>query len=148
MAHSKWPQVEARLGLVEKWARDGLDESQIAKNLGISKSTLNLYKKQHSDFSDSIMRGKIPFLAEVENALSKSALGFRYKESKTYIKQEDDKTTRYTEETEKYQPPNVTACNILLKNKDKENWSDNPQKLDMDRELLELKKKTEGLNNF
>lgn len=148
MAKSKWAQVKDRLTLVEKWGRDGLDESQIAKNLGISKSTLNLYKKQHPNFLNAIKRGKEPFIAEVENALAKRALGFEYDENKTYIKHEGGKTTRYTEQTTKYYPPDVAACNIILKNKDKANWSDNPQKTDMDRELLELKKKTEGLNNF
>ncbi len=36
MAKSKWTQVKHKLALVEKWARDELDEKQIARNLGIS----------------------------------------------------------------------------------------------------------------
>jgi eukaryotic-like serine/threonine-protein kinase len=39
MAKSKWDQVKSKLHLVEKWARDGLREDQIAKNLGISVTT-------------------------------------------------------------------------------------------------------------
>lgn len=148
MAKSKWPQVKDKLTLVEKWARDGLNEKQIAKNLGISRSTLDLYKREHSDFSDTIKRGKEPFIAEVENALAKRALGFRYEESKTYIKEEKGEVTRYTEKTEKYQPPDVAACNIILKNKDKGNWSDNPGKADLDREMLEFKKEMERLKVF
>ncbi|QRN86024.1 hypothetical protein JR334_01970 [Clostridia bacterium] len=148
MAKSKWPRVKDKLTLVEKWARDGLDEKQIATNLGISKSTLELYKKEHSDFSDSLKRGREPFLAEIENALAKRARGFKYEESKTYIKEDKDGVTRYTEKTEKYQPPDVAACNIILKNKDKKNWCDNPQKLDIERELLEFKKEMERLKVF
>jgi len=148
MAKSKWPQVKERLSLIEKWARDGLTEEQIAKNLGISKSTLNFYKTEHPDFLDSIKRGREPFIAEVENALVNRALGMEHKESKTYIRDEGGKVTRYKEETMKYYPPDVAACNIILKNKDKKNWCDNPQKLDMDRELLEFRKEMERLNNF
>jgi deoxyadenosine/deoxycytidine kinase len=148
MAKSKWPQVKDRLELVQKWARNGLSEKEIATNLGISKATLEVYKKLYPDFMDSIKRGKEPFLARIENALAKRAEGFEHKESKTYIKQEAGKITRYTEETLKYFPPDVAACNIILKNKDKENWSDNPQKIDMERERLELLKKTEGMKNF
>jgi len=95
MAKSKWPQVKERLSLIEKWARDGLTEEQIAKNLGISKSTLNFYKTEHPDFLDSIKRGREPFIAEVENALVNRALGMEHKESKTYIRDEAGKITRY-----------------------------------------------------
>lgn len=148
MAKSKWPQVQHKLNLVEKWSRDGLNEVQIAKNLGISKTTLNLYKKEHPNFLNSIKRGKEPFIAEVENALAKRALGFEYEETKTYIKYENGKEVRYTEKTKKYQPPNVAACSILLKNKDRGNWSDNPVKAEMDRELLEFKKEMERMKVF
>ena len=58
MAKSKWPEVKEKLNLVEKWKRDGLTELQIAKNLGISKATLEEYKKIHPDFLAAIKRGK------------------------------------------------------------------------------------------
>ena len=86
MAKSKWPEVKEKLNLVEKWKRDGLTELQIAKNLGISKATLEEYKKIHPDFLAAIKRGKEVFITEVENALAKRALGFEYEETKTYIK--------------------------------------------------------------
>jgi transposase len=148
MAKSKWPQVQERLELVKKWCRDGLSEKQIATNLRISPSTMETYKKKHPELLEALKKGKEPFLAEVENALAKRAIGFEYEETKTYIKYEEGKEVRYTEKTKKYQPPNVAACSILLKNKDRGNWSDNPQKLDMDRELLELKKEMERMKVF
>ena len=40
MAKSKWEEVSKRLKDVETWASMGLSEKQIAKNLGISKSTM------------------------------------------------------------------------------------------------------------
>ena len=72
MAKSKWEQVKNKLILVEGWARDGLTDEQIAENLGISKDTF--YKKNYSDFSDSLKKGKEIVDYEVENALLKSAL--------------------------------------------------------------------------
>lgn len=74
MAKSKWDEVKDKLILVEGWARDGLTELQIAKNLGISKSTLETYKKEHSDFLSALKRGKEVVDYEVENALLKKAL--------------------------------------------------------------------------
>lgn len=148
IAKSKWPQVKDRLILIEKWARDGLTELQIAKNLGISKSTMEDYKNQHPDFYASLKKGKQPFIAEIENALAKRALGFEHTETKTYIKLENGKEVKYQEHTKKYYPPDVAACSILLKNKDRGNWSDNPMKLDMEREFLEFRKKIEEMQAF
>ena len=148
MAKSKWPQVRDKLILVEKWKRDGLTELQIAKNLGISKSTLEDYKNTHADFMDAIKKGREPFIAEIENALAKRARGFEYEETKTYIKFEDGKEVKYQERTKKYYPPDVAACSILLKNKDRGNWADNPMKIDLEREMVEFKKEIERLKVF
>lgn len=74
MAKSKWELIKDKLILVEGWARDGLTDEQIAKNLGISKDTFYQYKKRYSDFSDSLKRGKEIVDYEVENALLKNAL--------------------------------------------------------------------------
>jgi predicted transcriptional regulator len=138
MAKSKWSQVKARLELVEQWARAGLNDKQIAKNLGISESLIYVYKKEHPDFLESLRRGRESFLAEVENAFIKRALGVHYSESKIYIKETEGAVTRYVEKSEKYLPPSVGACFILLKNKDRENWSNNPTQEDLDRERMEF----------
>ena len=140
--------MKDKLHLVEKWARDGLTEAQIAKNLGIIKNTLNTYKNQHHDFLDSLRRGRQVCIAEIENALVKTALGFEYEEVKTYIKDEGGRIVKYTEKTRKYHPPHVGACSILLKNKDKGNWSDNPMKIDLEREMLDFRKKLEEMKMF
>ena len=60
----------------------------------------------------------------------KRALGITYEETKVSIRDVDGVQVKFTEKTTKYLPPDVAACSILLKNKDKERgWSDNPQKL-------------------
>lgn len=149
MAKSKWPQVKDKLLLIEKWCRDGLSEEQISKNLGIGKTTLNDYKIRYPEFMNALKKGKEVFITEVENALAKRALGFEYNEEKTYIKHNDDGTvTRYQEVTTKYYPPDVAACSLLLKNKDRGNWSDNPMKLQLEREMAEFKKEIERMKVF
>lgn len=74
MAKSKWKEVKDKLILVEGWARDGLTDEQIAENLGISTSTFYDYKSKHSEFSESLKKGKEVVDYEVENALLKNAL--------------------------------------------------------------------------
>lgn len=82
MAKSKWEtHVKDKLILVEGWARDGLTDEQIAKNLGIGIRTLYEYKEKYPQFSQSLKKGKEVIDIEVENALLRRALGYRYTET-------------------------------------------------------------------
>lgn len=62
MAKSKWDEIKQKLADVEIWASLGLSERQIAKNLGISKSTFEKYKKEYSDFLDHLKGVKRPLM--------------------------------------------------------------------------------------
>ena len=153
MATSKWPQVEERLEVIAKWARDGMTEKHMCKNLRINESTFAVYKNKYPKLKEALKKGKEPFITEIENALVKRAKGFEYEETKTYIKEVDGQSVKYQEKTKKYYPPDVAACYILLKNKDKDDnnvpkWSDNPAKMQLDRELNNIKKQVEELKLF
>lgn len=74
MARSKWEQVKDKLVLVEGWARDGLNNEQIASNLGISIALFYKYQKEHVEFLETLKKGKEIVDYQVENALLKSAL--------------------------------------------------------------------------
>lgn len=121
MAKSKWEQVKDKLVLVEGWARDGLTDEQIAKNLGIGKNTFYQYKKEHQDFSDSLKKGKEVVDFEVENALLKRAKGYT-----TVLKKE--KVTKFGDvvevEEEMHVPPDVLAQIFWLKNRKPKQWKD------------------------
>lgn len=62
---------------------DGLTDEQIAKNIGITSSTLYEWKKKYSEFSEALKRGKEIVDRQVENALLKRALGYQYVERKS-----------------------------------------------------------------
>ena len=99
MAKSKWESVQPKLHLIEKWACDGLREDQIARNLGISVSTLETYKQNHLELLKSLKKGKESLITELENALIKKALGYDYEEKKVYTKTESGQSVTYTEIT-------------------------------------------------
>nr|DAZ35130.1 MAG TPA: terminase small subunit [Caudoviricetes sp.] len=71
--YEKWLKKENLL-LLEGWARDGLTDEQIAKNIGITVSTFYEWKKKYSEISESLKKGKEVVDYEVENALLSSAL--------------------------------------------------------------------------
>lgn len=71
--YEKWLKKENLL-LLEGWARDGLTDEQIAKNMGISVKTLYRWQEQYSQICQSLKKGKEVVDYEVENALLSSAL--------------------------------------------------------------------------
>ena len=127
MAKSKWEEIKDKLTLVEGWARDGLTDEQIANNLGINVATLYRYKKQHSEFCESLKKGKEVVDYEVENALLKRALGYNYTE-KTYETSYNEALGEYvktlTKEVTKQVSPDTTALIFWLKNRKPEKWRD------------------------
>ena len=51
------------------WARDGLKDTQIAKNMGINVSTLYSWKKRYKEISEALKKGKEVVDYEIENSL-------------------------------------------------------------------------------
>src|SRR5699024_10447540 len=82
--YEEWLEEE-KLLLLETWARDGLTDEQIVKNVGIAPKTLYRWKNKYSQISQSLKKGKEIIDYEAENALLKRAKGYEVEEVKTYI---------------------------------------------------------------
>lgn len=124
MAKSKYEtHVKDKLVLVEGWARNGLTDEQIAKNLGVAYSTLKEYKKKYPAFLAALKKGKEVIDFEVENALLKRALGYRYKEITKEFSEATGKL-EVTKEVEKEVAPDTTAQIFWLKNRKPQEWRD------------------------
>lgn len=129
MAQAKYKEWQEKDNLLklEAWARDGLTDVQIAKNIGIVQSTLYEWKKKYSAIDKALKKGKEVVDIEVENALLKKALGYTYEEEKTYIQEIDGKVTKRKEIVKKHMPPDTTAQIYWLKNRKPEQWRDKPK---------------------
>ncbi|HEO6731922.1 TPA: helix-turn-helix domain-containing protein [Streptococcus agalactiae] len=114
--YTEWLTDEGLL-LISGWAKDCLTEEQIANNIGISRSTLNEWKKKFSVISDTLKQNKEIADRQVENALHKTALGFYY---------EEDMVTNQGDvvRVKKYSKPNTTAQIFWLKNRKPADWRD------------------------
>ena len=125
IAKSKYEtDVKPRLVEIEAWKRDGLTDEQIFKNLGISRDTFYKYKEKYADFSDALKKGKEVADIEVENALFKRAIGYKYKEVIKEVKEIDGKKTTYVKEVIKEMPGDVGAQIFWLKNRKSNKWKD------------------------
>ena len=125
IAKSKYEtDVKPRLIEIEAWKRDGLTDEQIFKNLGISRDTFYKYKEKYTDFSDALKKGKEVADIEVENALFKREIGYKYKEVIKEVKEIDGKKTTYIKEVVKEMPGDVGAQIFWLKNRKSSKWKD------------------------
>ncbi|MEO2261187.1 transposase [Paenibacillus amylolyticus] len=123
--------VEPKLLLVEAWARDGMIQEEIAKKLGVAMSSFSEYKNKFPELSEALKRGQEVVDVEVENALFKRALGYRYDEvTKEAAREMDEETGEYktimveTKRVTKEVQPDVTAQIFWLKNRKPETWRD------------------------
>ena len=123
-----------KLILLQGWARDGLTDEQIAKNMGIGRTTLYEWKQKDSNIMNSLKKGKEVADFEVENALYKKALGYNVMLKKTFklkkVEYNDNgkKIKEYEElvdgHEEMHIPADTTAQIFWLKNRQKEKWRD------------------------
>ena len=71
--YQAWREPEGLL-LLEGWARDGLTDEQIARNMGITAKTLYEWKNRYREICEALKKGKAVVDYQVENALLSSAL--------------------------------------------------------------------------
>ena len=127
-----------KLILLEGWAKNGLTDEQIAKNIGINRTTLYDWKKKEVNIADALKKEKEVIDFEVENALLKRALGYEYEEE-TY------ENGILTKKVKKHVPPDTTAQIFWLKNRQVKKWRDKVEIADNDAikkldELLEAQR--------
>jgi transcriptional regulator with XRE-family HTH domain len=110
---------------IQGWARDGLTDEQIAKNMGIHRDTLNEWRKKYSVISDTLKKSKEVVDREVENALLKSAKGYdviETVEELRFNKKTGEYELKVTKRTKRHIPPSQVAQIFWLKNRKPKEW--------------------------
>lgn len=134
----KWLTPEG-LTLLNGWARDGLTDEQIAKNMQISTSTYYDYKNKHDEISEALKKGKEIVDYEVESSLLKKCFGYNAKVKKNMkvkrVEYNDEgyKSNEYEEIIEVYDevhvPADTTAQIFWLKNRRPEKWREKQESI-------------------
>ena len=134
---NRWDEWLTEDGLlrVRGWARDGLTNDQIAKNMRVSRSTLMTWRRKFPELDKAAKKGKDVADREVENALFKSACGYTVTITKPvklkrilYDEETGRKVREYEEvvevEEQLHFPAQVTAQIFWLKNRKPAQWRD------------------------
>ena len=125
----RWLEPDGLL-LLEAWARDGLSDEQIAHNMGINVATLYRYKDKFDEIREALKKGKEVADIQVENALYKRAMGYRYTET---VKErvQNPQTKEYelvvVKEIEKEMPPDTASQIFWLRNRRTDKWKNTPE---------------------
>lgn len=98
----------------------GATDESLAEFFGVSESTINKWKLDHSAFSESIKAGKDLADAEVANKLFNRATGYEHPEDDIRSVNGEIVITP----TVKRYPPDSTAAIFWLKNRQKAHWRD------------------------
>lgn len=102
---------------IQGWAKDGLDNQQIAGNIGISRQTLYKWMKKNPHIENALRVGKDTADRQVENAMFKNAIGYDYEEE---MITNDGRVVK----VKKHARANVNAQIFWLKNRKPEKWRD------------------------
>lgn len=121
-----WEGNKEKLGVLAAWARSGKTDEEIAKLVGISRSTLSEWKKKHEGIGAALVGGKDYADRLVENSLHKLAVGYTVTNKKPikirHVKYEDgkkvseDEQIEYVDETT-HVPGDVRAIIFWLENR-------------------------------
>lgn len=124
--YEKWLEPDGLL-LLSAWARDGLTDEQIAKNMGVRRETLYDWMKKYPNISNALKRGKEVVDVEVENALLKRALGYTFTETTKELRENPETGNEelvVTKVVTKEIAPDTTAQIFWLKNRRPDVWRD------------------------
>lgn len=118
MSQAEFWQEPRQLTLLRGWARDGVPEREIARRMGLKPMGLRIWRRRYPAIGQALaLSGEVADY-QVEDALLKAAMGYRYTEEKT---EQTDKGEKLVT-TEKEVSPNVSAISLWLKRRRPEVW--------------------------
>lgn len=121
-----WLEDDGRI-LIEGWAKDGLTNKEIAKNMGVSLNVFNRWKTENEVFASFLKKSKNVADRQVENALFKRAVGFEYAETteeRVFNPLKNKFEMVVTKKVNKVVLPDTTAQIFYLKNRKPDTWRD------------------------
>lgn len=127
------------LDQIAEWYKT-MSVRQIAKKLGISKTTLYKWATEHAELQQALDKGKDDLVDDLKSAIKKRALGYDYEE--TTVKTTDSEKNGFetvTTTVKKHLPPDLGSIHLLLKNLDPDWHNDDQPTLKMKQQELDIK---------
>lgn len=114
--------IKPNLDKISEWAKAGLTDDDIMKNLGVGKTAYYKYKGEKEEFANILKSAKAAADDIVENALYKRAIGDTIDET---VEELDENGNVLRRRVVKKQIPGDTTAQIFwLKNRKSDVWRD------------------------
>lgn len=141
--------IKPHLQQIAEWKKIGATDQQVCEQLGVSQSVFYAAKAKYKEFSEILKNSRENFIADLRGELARLAFKHNLETVKVYSKtDESGQTITYKEKTSKEVDGDIAAIHLLLKNLDRENWTDNPQSIELKKKELELKRLIAEAQNF
>jgi len=102
----------------------GSTDVQLADFFEVTESTINKWKIDYPEFSESLKKGKNEADAKVAESLYNRALGYSHPEDKIFNANGEEMIVPTT----KHYPPDTSAGIFWLKNRQKDKWRDKQER--------------------
>ena len=116
-------------------AQGGLNDKTLAQLLGVTKSTINKWKNDYPEFSDSLKHTKQELDDTVQDSLFQRARGYSHPETKVFCNKDGEITTH---EVIRHYPPDPTSMIFWLKNRQSDSWADVRENVNYHKEDAEV----------
>ena len=118
--------TEDGLLVIKGWARDGLTDQDIAKNMGIGYSTFSEWKVKFTEITEALKKGRRPIIVEVEDTfLEKKLTGYFIDEEISEVTKHPNGTkTEHRKKMRRWIPPDTTAMIFYFKCKKPKQYND------------------------
>lgn len=118
--------------MLTSWRRKGKTLREIADKIGVSYATIKNWKKKFPEIKEVLDIQPDVYVADTETALFKSAQGYFVTEETAEQWKVNEKVVRsHIVRHKKWINASVGAQAFILKNRDREHWSDNPAARDV-----------------
>ena len=107
-----------------QWIRYGLGDEQIAKNMGIGRTSFYNWQKKFPEFAKAIKEARINPNIEIENSMFELACGKAYVEETKTILDPTTGTILKVEKVRKQVPPSPAMLIFLAKNRIRDKYRD------------------------
>ena len=114
---ARWSAPEG-LSLLAAWTRAGCSAGEIARRCGVREAVLLGWAQRCPGVEAALRTTGEMADAQVENALLRRALGYRY----TEVTEEENGSGVKRREMHKYEPPNLTAIKLWLSCRQPAKW--------------------------
>ena len=130
---------EENLLRIQGWARDGLDDKQIAEHIGYSAAHFSVLKGKTPKLSNALKKGRAPLDIIVESTMYRRAIGMKIKVQQAFKVKEVyydiegrrcEKESVVVQDLDQDLPPDTTAMIFWLKNRKPDYWNKQPIRID------------------